>query len=140
MDIPIFGPLFAVFGRVLTAMRQNPCTIEKLDDPTDAPRLRFRVRNDSSQPTRMERLHLNWKLKGDREFTHSEVPMDILLSPITPKTYAPAEDFTVGVMPSQIEGDPVEVQLEVYHNRAPKPAVRVAKLKRDPKTRNWVWA
>jgi len=138
MDVPIFGPLFAVFGRVWTAIRQNPCTIEKLDDPADAPRLKFRVRNDSQRPVVIERLGFDWKLEGENDFNVSQMPMDTLLNPVASKTYGPGESFEVAVTPSMVEGVPVEVRLTLFHNQAPRPAAKRAKVKRDAETRQWV--
>ena len=138
-NFPGFGWLFQLGGRVWTAIRQNPCTIEKFHDTWDPPYLKFRIRNDSPTAVHIERLEINWKVTGRSDYNINEVA-EFLKGDAVPKTYKPGESFDLGVLPGEWDGaKPEGVELKVFHNRSTHPEILRAKVKENAKGQ-WKWA
>ena len=117
MNFPI---PWAFVGRVITALRENPCTIEEVQGKDGGQWLR--IRNDSKLPVQLFSTSFRWRLKHRREFDEHWTPMVWMLSfKHGGKVLEPGHSFEHPIDIHEIGKPVAEGVISVTHNRQPKP-------------------
>lgn len=107
-----------MLARVWTAIRQNPCTIEIVEESRDGKQW-LRIRNDSTLPTQLFGVGFVWGLGGE-ERSYS-APLVWVLSKHTDKPLLPAHSFEHPVDAHEVGGTVEWCEIRVTHNRSKYP-------------------
>lgn len=115
MQIPV---PWAFIARVWTAIRQNPCTIEIIEESRDGGQW-VRIRNDSPLPTQLFSVSFLWGLGGEQR--SYATPLVWVLSKHTDQPLLPAHSFEHPVDAHEVGGTPEWCEVTVVHNRSKYP-------------------
>lgn len=116
MNLPI---PWAVLGRIWTAIRENPCTIEEVEGKDGGQWIR--VRNDSKTVVQLFDVSFRWKPKGSSEFSVFSTPMAWLLSKQVDRALEPGHSFEHPINAEELGKPMAECIISIRHNRQPKP-------------------
>lgn len=121
--------------RVYDATARAPCIID-IDEQSFQPHLRFRIRNASTLPIKIEDVDFEWQSAEAKDFDTYMTPMNWMLArDITPTIEPGHASPWFELDTTQIEGDPKKGRITVRHSRSGKPTTKRFDVPLTPKER-----
>jgi hypothetical protein len=119
---------WGLLARVVSAIRQNPCTIEVIENSQSDGRQWIRIRNDSTQPVQLFGVEFSWKRGRETECL---MPLVWALSDHTKAVLMPAHSFEHPVDAHEYGKGAGSCEVIVHHNRSKHPARKAFRPRAD---------
>ena len=119
--------------RVYDATIKAPCIID-IEPQSFQPHLRFRIRNASTLPVKIEDVGFEWQSADAKDFDTYMTPMNWMLArDITPTIEPGHASSWFELNTTEIEGDPKMGRIVVRHSRSTKPTSKRFDVPLTPK-------